>query len=290
MPNDSAPGEASGQLSHEEQLLSTAPAREFLRRFVTDNPSASHSAERALVDAGTALMTAVDEWPFRIRLPSDYEDLHVLRDAAKRLATDPTFAPWWQPTAAAPQVRVVPRDPPPASAGGLDLRESSHWEVGPVDSFCSMTLAAWSVSIIRELLRKMYRPERSRLVLLPSAGVNVLGITDQHDWTTLCRDAPARIPTGSKEYWESWSDRLALRAPEVVLPDWRTVAQRWQAVYLAPGGYAVCEAAPLRTSVGTHLMLGWMPATTVWLDPSPWADATPVDVDDLENVTRRSSS
>ena len=273
--------EGAAERSRRAQLLEAAPARSFLaecRRLVTLK---THDQERVW-SAGTCLLQTIDEWPFRLEAPPEPQQ-SVLVEAARALVTDESLAPWWAPIpAASSHLRLLSQF---GDAARPVLTETASWEVGPEKALWSIVVAPWSWGFLQEVLRKYLRPDRHQLQLLTTPSTDLVSVTDRDDWARLCADRPNRLRLVEKEYWAYWADRLHLD-DDVVLPDWgRLRASGCRGVYLAPGGYATCEASPVRSSAGLHLMLGWLPGMTLWLDDSPWSEAVPVELADLERLT-----
>lgn len=90
----------------------------------------------------------------------------------------------------------------------------------------------------------------------------ILELASAQDWAELCREYPMDVTASRRNDW-FW---VTGRDGRWVIPDWESVAQRWDAVHLTTLGYL--SAATRLIEVDDEratVIAGWGPDSTLWL-------------------------
>lgn len=101
-----------------------------------------------------------------------------------------------------------------------------------------------------------------RATVWPTHGAGRVLELDEVAWRELCIRYPMEVSASRRGDW----GRTTGRAGAWVLPDWRAVAEDWDAVHLSIAQYLALagRALPVDAERAT-LVAGWSPGATVWL-------------------------
>lgn len=96
----------------------------------------------------------------------------------------------------------------------------------------------------------------------PTRGTGRVLELDEVAWGELCRRYPTDVSASRRGDW----GRATGRAGAWVLPDWRAVAEDWDAVHLSIAQYLALAGRALTVDAErATLVAGWSPGATVWL-------------------------
>lgn len=102
-------------------------------------------------------------------------------------------------------------------------------------------------------------------------GARVYEIRGEADWVGLCQRFPFNV---SRSYGPYGREALYLddspRSEHWVTPDWRRVAEEFDAVHLSVIGYLACATRPIEVpGHGVSGLAAWDPGETIWLCDTP---------------------
>ena len=123
----------------------------------------------------------------------------------------------------------------------------------------------------RAPLDKIFREDGRVATLAPRKvpmprSLKVAEIHGAEDWAALCRSHPVDVTRTHGAAWAEATGRVVAWA----VPDWASVAERYDAVHLSVAGYlsASGRAIPLDEQTSS-MMTGWGPGQVVWLVDPP---------------------
>lgn len=200
-----------------------------------------------------------------------------LASLARSLLTEPGADWWFGPIDRDTQLWVG-RERKPLDLGGLmpSVNEPTSWEryaQKAEDALYTSTIAG---SLSSELIAiregagdYLPEPPYSRYRLRADPDARVFEITGPTAWQALCTMFSAIEPDGK------------------LVPDWRAIAQRWDAVHLTLGGLLTAEQVRLESGEHWTQFGGWNAEQTLWLHDrfvqvERWPDLPDVPAGDIE--------
>ncbi|MCI1019549.1 hypothetical protein HWD99_13010 [Microbacterium sp. C5A9] len=99
--------------------------------------------------------------------------------------------------------------------------------------------------------------------VIPVRGTGrILEVGSAEDWAELCRQHPMDVTASRRHDWF----RVTGRTGRWIIPDWESVAQRWDAVHLTTLGYLSAATRLIEVDDDRATVIaGWAPDSTVWL-------------------------
>lgn len=99
--------------------------------------------------------------------------------------------------------------------------------------------------------------------VIPVRGTGrILEVGSADDWAELCRQYPMDVSASRRHDW-FW---VTGRDGRWIIPDWESVAQRWDAVHLTTLGYLSAATRLIEVDDDRATVIaGWAPDSTVWL-------------------------
>lgn len=121
-----------------------------------------------------------------------------------------------------------------------------------------------SVRAALELYEDSFGPEAATVIPVRGTG-RTHEIRCGDDWARLCLRYPAEVTASRRHDWY----RITGRDGRWLIPDWRRVAEEWDAVHLTVLGYlnAATRLIPVDDEYGS-VIGGWAPDSTLWLTDS----------------------
>lgn len=121
-----------------------------------------------------------------------------------------------------------------------------------------------SVRAALELYEDSFGPEAATVIPVRGAG-RTYEIRCGDDWARLCLRYPAEVTASRRHDWY----RVTGRDGRWLIPDWRRVAEEWDAVHLTVLGYlnAATRLIPVDDEYAS-VIGGWAPDSTLWLTDS----------------------
>lgn len=275
IPEDST---ATGPL--DEQSVSEADVARLLRGLDPEVVTGAAARE--------ALRTTVDV--ARYWQEPDGADavasLPAVRDALRRIAerlvelmpdlTAPSaFAQWtvhWRPASDSAPLERSPADLLAAWAREHRDDEIRAARERPRDVHANYTGHWWSVpqrllstraciADALELVEDSLGWEIATVIPVRGTG-RILEIGSADDWAALCREFPMEATASRRHDWF----RVTGRDGGWLIPDWKRLAERWDAVHLTTLGYLSAAARQIDVdSEHATVLAGWEPDSTLWL-------------------------
>lgn len=95
----------------------------------------------------------------------------------------------------------------------------------------------------------------------PSPSARIYEVREPQDWSTLVELAPIDVTVTRDPDWSRWTGQHG----PWFLPDWRVVAETYDAVHMTVGGYLATRGVAVETGRGLTFLAGWDAGTTLWL-------------------------
>jgi hypothetical protein len=207
----------------------------------------------------------------------------ALRPVAERVAAS-TAAHWWDEPRPSTQWVIEWRSSDDPSAPRADAHSVlAEWRreqraeeerarhERPTDPTANWSGTWWSIPT--RLLRTVGRTSDGldlvedslgweEAVAIPVSGAGrTIEIRGSDDWVALCRRFPLEVTASRRHDWF----RVSGRDGRWVIPDWRGVADHWDAAHLTVLGYLSGATRSLAVDDETATIIaGWNPGSTIW--------------------------
>ncbi|GAB3566410.1 hypothetical protein GCM10027344_27720 [Spelaeicoccus albus] len=142
---------------------------------------------------------------------------------------------------------------------------SGEWWSMPPDSLTSSTrICGHRGPVGLYLAEDSFGPEQAAATALEPGG-NIYEIDSAEAFADLCRRYPLEVTASRRHDWF----RVTARDGRWVIPDWRAVAEDWDAVHLTIAAYLHTAGRTVGVDGDTAtVMAGWAPDATYWLTDS----------------------
>ncbi|MCS3779260.1 hypothetical protein [Tsukamurella ocularis] len=113
------------------------------------------------------------------------------------------------------------------------------------------------------LVEDGFGQQRASVHSVTSSRPRVLEIDSGESWAELCRHHPLDV---TNDRSRDWLTTTGLADTRWVMPDWRSVAEEYDAVHLQVGAYLAASGTAIEVEPGVHSVIaGWAPGDTFWL-------------------------